>query len=155
MDIADFIVTVAVREPGRGRRSERTQAFLRLFSWNPHWMGLDRSSLGWLSRILWKGDGRGCAVRWNISYSSVRETTNKLVCTHSMLITQTGCPCPKHSASTLSRSKTKVINSLALEDPPYCQSLLLVGFKMRHFWKNNLVSPGKRLFQDQASNSHF
>lgn len=153
MDIADFTVALAVGEPGRGRRSERTQTLTKYSQQlapvpvlpkppYQHWMGSDRNSLERLGRILWKGDSRGCTVRLNISYSTLRET-NKSACTHSMLVSQTGCPCPQHSASTLSQSKTKVINSLTLEDPPYCQSLLLVGFKVRHFWKDNLLSPGR------------
>lgn len=64
-----------------------------------------------------------------------------------MLVSQTDWPCPKHSASTLLMFKTKVINSLTLKDPPYCQSLLLAGYKMRHFWKDNVLAPGKRYFK--------
>jgi len=106
MDAAGFKGTAAVRAPGRGRRSERTQA----------------------------------STKYSQQVPSVSNLLN--------LISQTGCPDPKHVASTLSQSKTKVIHSVTLEDP-LSRQFLPLGSKMRHFWKDNLLSPGKRYFKTE------
>lgn len=45
------------------------------------------------------------------------EATNKSVCTHSVLISNR-LSFAQHSASALIQCKTKVLNSLTLEDPP-------------------------------------